>query len=151
MTTREIKGWHVFVAMAAAFGIIIGVNLTLAVKAVDTFPGLEVRNSYVASQTYEARRDAQDALGWQVSAAVENGVFEIAITDAKGRPAAISSLEAVVGRPTIARDDQALVLEGARGLWRAPVDLGSGAWVLKLAAESQDGVAFTKRIDLWVK
>ena len=50
----EIKGWHVFATFAAAFGIIISVNLTLAFKAVATFPGLEVRNSYIASQSFDA-------------------------------------------------------------------------------------------------
>ena len=42
---REIKGIHVFAAFALAFGTIIAVNMTLAVQAVRTFPGLEVRNS----------------------------------------------------------------------------------------------------------
>ena len=52
----------------AAFGVIIGVNLVLALSAVRTFPGLEVKNSYVASQTFDERRAAQEALGWTVSA-----------------------------------------------------------------------------------
>jgi len=40
---KEIKGWHVLSGFVFAFGIIISVNLTLAVKAVGTFPGLEVK------------------------------------------------------------------------------------------------------------
>lgn len=64
----EIKGWHVFTGFAGAFSIIITVNLTLAFQAVRTFPGLEVRNSYVASQTFDADRTAQLGLGWDVSA-----------------------------------------------------------------------------------
>ena len=43
----EIKGWHVLAAFVLAFSVIIGVNLTLAFNAVRTFPGLEVKNSYV--------------------------------------------------------------------------------------------------------
>ncbi|MCW1949884.1 MAG: FixH family protein, partial [Octadecabacter sp.] len=54
----EIKGWHVLAGFGAAFGIIIAVNLTLAYKAVQTFPGLEVKNSYVAGQVFDENRIA---------------------------------------------------------------------------------------------
>ncbi|MEL7345657.1 MAG: FixH family protein, partial [Pseudomonadota bacterium] len=49
---RQLTGWHVFGMFALAFGIIISVNMTLAFQAVRTFPGLEVKNSYVASQAF---------------------------------------------------------------------------------------------------
>ena len=37
---REITGRHVLIGTVAAFGVIIAANLTLAVSAVRTFPGL---------------------------------------------------------------------------------------------------------------
>lgn len=46
---KELTGRHVLLMFVAGFGIIIAVNLTLAFSAVRTFPGLEVKNSYVAS------------------------------------------------------------------------------------------------------
>ena len=63
--TREFKltGWHVLAIFVGAFGVIIGVNVALAWNAVATFPGLEVDNSYIASQTFDDRREAQEALG----------------------------------------------------------------------------------------
>ena len=64
----QIKGWHVALAFGLAFGLIIAVNLTLAFNAIRTFPGLEVKNSYVASQSFDRDRQAQTALDWQVSA-----------------------------------------------------------------------------------
>ena len=64
----EIKGWHVALWFSMAFGVIIAVNLTLAFNAVRTFPGLEVKNSYVASQSFDADRAAQNALGWDGAA-----------------------------------------------------------------------------------
>ena len=54
--TREITGRHVAAMFGAGFGVIIAVNVLLATKAVSTFPGLEVKNSYVASQTFDADR-----------------------------------------------------------------------------------------------
>ena len=64
MAEREITGRHVLLGMVGAFGVIITVNVVMAWQAVSTFPGLEVKNSYVASQTFDAERKAQLALGW---------------------------------------------------------------------------------------
>jgi len=63
MAERKLTGRHVLLIFVAAFGVIISVNLVLAYSAVNTFPGLEVRNSYVASQTFNDRKAAQEALG----------------------------------------------------------------------------------------
>ena len=60
----ELKGKHVLGIAVGAFGVIIAVNLVMAYQAISTFPGLEVANGYVASQTFDADRKAQEALGW---------------------------------------------------------------------------------------
>ena len=151
MTQREITGRHVFIGTAAAFGVIIAVNVTMAVQAVGTFPGLEVKNSYVPSQSFDTRRAAQEALGWDISAVIENGALNLAITDQAGAPVRPVRLSAVLGRPTIARDDREVTFAPSSGHLLAPVDLAPGAWVLKLEAESAEGVAFSKRISLWVR
>ena len=76
MTAKPLTGRKVFLMFAAAFSVIIGVNLILAYKAVTTFPGLEVKNSYVASQSFDAERAAQLALGWDIGAEVTDGVID---------------------------------------------------------------------------
>ena len=53
-------------------------------SAVSTFPGLEVRNSYVASQSFDERRAAQEALGWTVRADHADGMMVLRITGADG-------------------------------------------------------------------
>ena len=75
----EIKGWHVLGAFVLAFGIIISVNLTLAFNAVKTFPGLETKNSYVASQAFERNRQAQTRLNWDVDAVVKGNVLTLSV------------------------------------------------------------------------
>ena len=60
---REFTGKHMLTVMLGGFGIIIGVNLGMAYLAISTFPGVEARSTYVASQTFEVNRTAQDALG----------------------------------------------------------------------------------------
>ena len=70
---KQLTGRHVALIFGGAFSVIIAVNLALAYNAVHTFPGLEVKNSYVASQSFDKDRDAQLALGWSVYAEARDG------------------------------------------------------------------------------
>lgn len=143
--TSEIKGWHVFAGFACAFGIIITVNLTLAFNAVRTFPGLEVRNSYVASQAFDADRAAQLALGWEVSATVENDVLRLVILE-DGTPISPMIESATFGRATNVSQDQTpeFVFDGSA--LSAGVKAPDGNWNLRLRARSADGTLFQQRI-----
>jgi len=150
MKGREITGRHVLIGFVAAFGVIVGVNILLAVSAVRSFPGLEVRNGYVASQSFDARRAAQQALGWTLSAGVSGGTLYLAFTDAAGQPVRPARIEASVGRPTEDVDDMlpALVWAGTR--FEAPVTLGEGKWILRLRAYAEDGTLFQQRRPLTI-
>ena len=89
----------------AFFGVIIAVNVFMAIKAVGTFPGLEVKNSYVASQSFQAERAAQQALGWQLETTYRDGRLALDFRDRDGLPAPVASLSATVGRTTMSGDD----------------------------------------------
>ena len=56
---KELTGKKVLMILIGAFGTIIAVNVFMAYKAIGTFPGLEVKNSYVASQSFDAERGAR--------------------------------------------------------------------------------------------
>ena len=101
----EIKGIHVLGMFVLGFSIIIAVNLTLAFNAVRTFPGLEVKNSYVASQSFDADRSAQTALGWEVSAWLDGETLVLQVLE-DGQPIAPQIDNAVFGRATSVADDQ---------------------------------------------
>ncbi len=141
----EIKGWHVLTGFVMAFSVIIGVNLTLAVNAVRTFPGLEVKNSYVASQAFEADRAAQTALGWEVSATVERGVLALSILE-NGHPIAPDIEAAVFGRATTVAADQTPVFNFDGNRLLADVEAGPGNWNLRLTARAADGTVFKQRV-----
>lgn len=148
---REITGRQVFFVTAAAFGIIIGANLVLAVQAVRTFPGLEVKNSYVASQSFDARRKAQEALGWSVATEITpQGQLRIAFSDRDGRMVQPVSVEALVGRSTSATEDQRPTLVFDGGAYTAPVSAGRGVWVVRVTAVAEDGTTFEKRLTIRV-
>ena len=52
---KPLTGRHVFAIFLLAFGTIISVNIFMAYSAIKTFPGVEVENSYIASQTFDQR------------------------------------------------------------------------------------------------
>ena len=148
MAVREITGKHVLIGFVAAFGIIIGVNILLAVSAIRSFPGLEVRNGYIASQSFDTRRTAQQALGWELQAGVTDGTLYLAFTDAAGQPVRPARIEASVGRPTEDADDTLPTLTWAGERFEATVALGKGKWILRLNAYAEDGTLFHQRREL---
>ena len=148
--TKELKGRHVAIMFVVAFSIIIAVNLTLAFNAVSTFPGLETKNSYVASQAFEKNRTAQEALGWSVLAEARDGQVLLSVTDENGAPVEVASLIATVGRATHVRDDAAPVFEFDGKRYVAQADLEPGNWNIRMVAEAEDGTKFQQRVPLYI-
>ncbi|MBB1490036.1 MULTISPECIES: FixH family protein [unclassified Paracoccus (in: a-proteobacteria)] len=145
--TRELTGRHVLAITLTAFGVIVGVNLLMAFKAVSTFPGLETPNSYVASQRFDRERAAQAALGWTVTPEYDGRELTLMVRDAQGNPGRVQSLSATVGRPTHVRDDQVPQFIYENGLFRAPLALAPGIWNIHVTAKAWDGTEFRQRID----
>lgn len=149
----RLTGARVFGLCALFFGVIIAVNLVLANRAVSTFPGLEVANSYVASQEFDSLMAAQKGLGWTLSPEYDGAAQELrlAFTDQLGFPAQIASLDVLVGRATEAKDDTHPVFTREAGVFVAPINLPKGKWMMQVEAIATDGTAFRQRIDLQVK
>jgi nitrogen fixation protein FixH len=147
---KPMTGYHVAAIFVTAFAVIIGVNLLLAVNAVRSFPGLEVRNSYVASQQFDKDRAAQIALGWTVTAKAGAGAIVMSIAGPDGAPAKVETLTAVLGRATHVQDDQTLDFVFDGQVYRAPAQLSPGNWNIRMGATAQDGTDFKQRIVLHV-
>jgi nitrogen fixation protein FixH len=144
---RKLTGWHVLAIFVGGFGLIIGVNLFMAFSAVSTFPGMEVSSSYADSQTFDERRDAQEALGWHASIEIPgDGTLILNLVDDAGAPVAPAELAALLTRPTNQTDDQLLVLERVNGAFVAPVTLGDGMWRLRLTGTARDGTDYRHNI-----
>ncbi|MDO5630973.1 MAG: FixH family protein [Paracoccus sp. (in: a-proteobacteria)] len=144
---KRFTGRHMLGFAVAMFGIIIVVNVFMAFKAVGTFPGLEVPNSYIASQSFDRERAAQQALGWTVTPAYDGQELTLRVTDETGLPARIASLSATLGRPTHVRDDVTPELSYDNGVFRAPLHLAPGVWIIHVTATAPDGTEFRQRID----
>jgi len=147
---RELTGRHVFVITVMAFAVIIGVNVILAWKAVATFPGIEVRNGYVASQQFQAERDAQQALGWNLRINFADDSIRLQFTGQDGAPVGVVAVEAELGRATTAAEDRFMVFRRTgEATFEAPAQLSGGRWVMHLTATAEDGTTFRQRVALW--
>lgn len=144
----EVRGVHVLAAMLAFFGAVIAVNVAFAVIAVRSFPGEDVRRSYLQglhyNDTLTARRD-QAALGWRAAAGfapqTAEAALEVTLTRRDGSPLDGLSLDGALQWPTDSRLDRALVFEPAGGgrYVARPGDLPAGRWRLRARAADDSG------------
>ncbi|MCY4153643.1 MAG: FixH family protein [Aestuariivita sp.] len=152
MLLREFTGRHALIVFLMAFGTIIAVNALLAINAVRTFPGLEVENSYVASQEFDAKRRDQEALGWAVRAEMHDGNIHLMITDKdSGAPIEVAELQATLGRSTHPRDDFSPEFRFEGTAYVATVKLAPGNWNIRMVALADDGTEFTQRVRFYIK
>ncbi len=149
----KMTGGKVLAITVAFFGVIISVNLFMAFKAVSTFPGLEVDNSYVASQVFDKNRKAQENLGWTLAADYTRADQQLKLnfTGKDGKPAEVRKLDVLVGRTTEAKDDRRPIFANQGDVWTAQTELANGLWLLRVEAEAADGTAFSQRIEIYVR
>ena len=151
---RPFTGWHMLVLTCSFFGVIIAVNGLLAYKAVSTFPGLEVNTSYVASQTFDQEKVAQEGLNWHLKQAYDRRAAQLrlAFTDAHGQPVTLRDIDVLIGRPTDAAQDQhPVMVQGADGAYVAPSVLPLGKWMLQIVAHAPDGTLYQARTFFYVR
>jgi nitrogen fixation protein FixH len=123
------------------FGVVTLVNATMIVLALRTMPGVQVRNAYEASQTYNRERErilAQDALGLEVEISKaglrSEGMFSVMVRDRNGAPVTGLEAELRLARPVNQRFDLSRALvEGGGGRYGVQLPpLAAGQWVLTL-------------------
>ncbi|WP_159587967.1 FixH family protein [Chelativorans xinjiangense] len=139
-TPREFTGRHMLFLMLAFFGIIIGVNVTMAVLASASWTGFVVRNSYVASQQFNERAAegrAQTALGWEGELKVADGAISYRMRDAGGGTVRLEGVTINLHRPVTADEDMLLKLDPVGdGAFAARHGPGDGTWVVRIEAEA---------------
>lgn len=134
---KPFTGRHMFAILAAFFGVVIAVNVTMASYATSTFGGVVVENSYVASQEFNrwlAEAEAARALGWSADAIRrEDGRIEVTVTGAP--PGA--RLSATARHPLGRMPDETLTFESiGAGSFVSNERLARGRWTLRLEVEA---------------
>jgi nitrogen fixation protein FixH len=135
---RQLTGRFVLVCLIAFFAVISLANGIMIRAAVTTFGGVETASSYQAGLAYareSAAARAQDALHWQVKAAVQPAagktLIDIDARDAEGRPLSGLRATALLSHPTDRRADQAVALnQDASGRFRGSAERIVGQWDL---------------------
>ncbi|NOX40395.1 MAG: FixH family protein [Alphaproteobacteria bacterium] len=150
MAAKPLTGRKFLIIILSFFGVMIAANLTLIYSAIRTFPGLEIKNTYDASQTFDKERRAQARLGWKLETAFDGTSVSLKIRDRQGRSPALQSLIATVGRATFDRADVILDFAQTQSPYLAPISLLKGKWELRIKAIAADGTPFRQRLPIWV-
>lgn len=125
-------GRHMWFLILGFFGVIISVNVGMAIVASTSWTGLVVDNSYVASQEFDTKRAAQkqqQALGWKASFSYLPGIARLTIQDGTGNPIDLGNVRLQFNRPVGGHDDQVVeLLPSPEGGYAAVVSLSAGVW-----------------------
>jgi nitrogen fixation protein FixH len=150
----RFTGWHMLASMIAFFGVIIVVNLFMATLASRSWPGLVVKNSYVASQEYNdqlSQAKVQAQRGWVSHVSYRDGTIEFGLRDRQRAIIELKDVAVFIGRPAFEQQDRRLELSEAGSVYRATgVDLADGVWMLRVDGRT-DRATYRRDLRLQVK
>ncbi len=149
---RPFTGRKLLLVLVGFFGVVIAVNLFMALAATRSFTGAVVKNGYVASQDFndwlaEGRR--QKALGWTLAVtASRNG----AVVDAmhEGRPLGGFTGDVLFRHPMNERKDIKLPLrQTGPGRYVTVGDVPAGRWQLVISfGNAEDRITVRRHLTL---
>lgn len=130
---RQFTGRDMAIVMVAGFGLVVAVNFYMAARAADSFGGVVVENSYVASQKFNGWLDkAQQSrdLGWQ--AVIGRDASGHLLVETSGVPES-AMVRAELRRPLGDPGRELITLTGSdAGRFRSQAPLDHGRWIVRL-------------------
>lgn len=148
-----VKGWHVLAMLVAFFGVVISVNIYMAMMASKSWTGLYSKNGYVASQEFnQSLRDAeiQRERGWRSGIAYKDGALTLTFHDRDGNPLRLDHVRVEAGHPVAADADRSFELSrSGDGIWTGGGSLSEGRWYITVDA-AQGGVTYHREARLFV-
>lgn len=143
---KRFTGWHMLAIMVGFFGTVMAVNFTMASYALSTFNGVQVQNSYVASQKFNdwlAAAEAQEELGWEVAMTRRADGRLLVTTNGPGEAA---QLTAWARLPLGDEQDRFLAFERiGEASFVSTTSISAERWIVRL--ELVDGDAQWRRED----
>jgi len=140
----ELKGWHVLAAMLLFFGLDIAVNTVFMVTAYRTYPGEGSETPYedgLAYNTALQQRQAQEALGWRITAGeATGGSLEVQVLSKAGAGLHGLNIKGELQRPATETGRRTVAFrEAAPGVYDAAGSGLHGAWDLNLTVVDGQG------------
>lgn len=142
---HPFTGRHMLALVLAFFGTVIAVNVVMAVAATGSFPGLVVKNSYVASQNYNALLQsarAQADSGWTLELGAPGGLLAARFVSGDGALSRDLEVTAIAGRPSTTRYDRTIEFAETAGGYRAVDALQPGLWEIDVEARHRGELVF---------
>ena len=138
--SREFTGRHMLFTILGFFGVVIGVNVTMATLASKSWTGLVVENTYVASQQFNRKAEegrAQAALGWSGELTIASGNVRYGLSDTAGKPVSLYGVKVLFRHPAYEAEDKAVTLardeDQEFSALHTPKD---GVWIVEIDADA---------------
>ena len=138
-TPGTFTGLHMLFTMVIFFGIIIAVNIGMAVVARTSWTGFVVENSYVASQQFNAKMAetrAQQALGWTGHFGLDAGTVRYTMSDAAGNDVPLDAVTVTFRRPVDDREDHTVILAKNGDRYAGRDDTADGVWIVEIVSDA---------------
>lgn len=145
MAAKALRGVHVFWWVAGFFAVTIALDALFVVWAVQSFPGEQVKNSYVLGLDYNReveRREAQREMGWAAEVGISDEGSQLLVVRMKDRAAAPVDGLRIAANVHVAgtsRDGVVSLVERAPGEYVAPVDIAKSVRLEVAISASRTG------------
>lgn len=137
-TSHLFTGRHMLMIMLAFFGVIVTANMTMVYFAAHSWTGLVVKNSYVASQEFNATTVKLEKAAANVHSTIayNAGKISVSLTDDAEHAVSAFNVTLKLGRPSHEGEDRVIVLATAgNGIYQADHTLAKGQWSGQVTAD----------------
>ncbi|TCU24417.1 nitrogen fixation protein FixH [Rhizobium azibense] len=147
---KGFTGRHMLFIMLVFFGIIISVNMTMAWYASSSWSGLVVENTYVASQEFNKKAQAMQAMaksGVSGEFALQDGLIVYRLRNRDGSPATADAVTAHFKRPVGDHEDFVIRLSKNRdGHFETRHRVLSGDWIVEIVSKNEGTIVMHEAI-----
>lgn len=135
---HSLTGKHMFALMVGFFAIILIANMSLVYFATQSWTGLVVQNSFVASQQFNATTAQLEKAkaGVNVRASVDRDILRLQLSATDGGVISATNVTVTIGRPTHEGQDMTLKLAAeGNGEFSIRHKLLAGVWSGQIFAD----------------
>jgi nitrogen fixation protein FixH len=153
-SSRPFTGRHMLLIMLAFFATIVAANMTMVYFATQSWTGLVVKNSYVASQQFNETTDKLEkaAAGVHCKLDYAKGELSIVLADTMGKAVNGTNVKLKLGRPSHEGEDHVVSLTArGDGVYVADHELAQGQWSGDVTADIPDHPLWQRPVRLFVK